>query len=88
MTEKQFTVSNSLGIHARPAAMIVQTAAKYRSAITLEKDGATADAKSIMSVMMLAAGNNSRVVIRASGDDENDAIEALSKIFEIRFNEQ
>ena len=88
MTEKQFTVSNSLGIHARPAAMIVQTAAKYQSAITLEKDGTTADAKSIMSVMMLAAGNNSRVVIRASGDDENDAIEALSKIFESRFNEE
>ena len=56
MKELQITVTNSLGIHARPASLIVQTAMKFKSASTLIKDGASADAKSIMSVMMLAAG--------------------------------
>jgi phosphocarrier protein len=88
MTEKQVIVTNSLGIHARPASMIVQSAAKFSSDISLEKDGTSADAKSIMSVMMLAAGNESRVIIRASGKDEQEAVESLAKIFESKFNEE
>ena len=87
MSEKTIVVSNSLGIHARPAAMIVQTAMKFTADITLEKDGATADAKSIMSVMMLAAGNQSTVIIRAAGDDEQAAVDAVANLFAIKFNE-
>ncbi|MBD3392351.1 MAG: HPr family phosphocarrier protein [Chitinivibrionales bacterium] len=88
MTEKEIVVSNSLGIHARPASLIVQTATRYRSEVTLEKDGATADAKSIMSVMMLAAGKASRVRIRADGPDEQEAVDALAGIFENKFDEE
>jgi len=88
MTEKTVEVTNSLGIHARPASMIVQAAMKFKADITLEKDGATADAKSIMSVMMLAAGNQSRIVIRASGDDEQAAVDAVANLFAIKFNEE
>ena len=88
MIEKEIIVTNLLGIHARPASMIVQAAMKFTSAITLEKDGAEADAKSIMSVMMLAAGKDSRVRIRAKGADEKDAIASITQIFENKFNEE
>lgn len=87
MVEKEICVSNSLGIHARPASMIVQTATQYQSSITLEKDGISADAKSIMSVMMLAAGHNSHVKVTASGKDEALALKAITGLFEQNFNE-
>jgi len=88
MTEKQIKVINSLGIHARPASMIVQTAAKFKSSIWLIKEDFTADAKSIMSVMMLAAVCNSLITIRATGEDEKDAVEAICALFEAKFNEE
>jgi phosphocarrier protein HPr len=86
--QKEVKVTNSLGIHARPASLIVQSATKFKSAISLEKDGASADAKSIMSVMMLAAGHEATVVIRASGCDEEEAAKAIAGIFESKFNEE
>lgn len=88
MIERQIVVSNSLGIHARPASMIVQTAIKFKSSISLVKDGVSADAKSIMSVMMLAAAYNSLVTIRVSGEDEKEALEAITGLFEKKFNEE
>jgi phosphocarrier protein HPr len=88
MTERDVRVINTLGIHARPASLIVQTAIKFKSSIWLIKDGATADAKSIMSVMMLAAAFNSTVTIRASGDDETAAIGAVTALFDQKFNEE
>ena len=88
MTERQIKVINSLGIHARPASMIVQTAMKFKSRISIIKDGASADAKSIMSVMMLAAGFEAIVTVCANGDDEIDAVEAIASIFQKKFNEE
>jgi phosphocarrier protein len=88
MVEKEIVVSNLYGLHARPASIIVQAASKFSSEITIEKDGAKADAKSIMSVMMLAANRESRIIIRASGDDEADAVDALVRIISSRFNEE
>ncbi len=88
MTEKTVKVLNSLGIHARPASLIVQTAVKFKSSIQLIKDGASADAKSIMSVMMLAAAQNSIVAVRATGDDEAAAVDAVINLFEMKFNEE
>lgn len=88
MTEQQIKVSNSLGIHARPASIIVKTAMKFNSSISIIKDGATADAKSIMSVMMLAAGFETVVTIRTDGDDESDALEAIVELFNNKFNEE
>jgi phosphocarrier protein HPr len=88
MIEKAIKVINSLGIHARPASMIVQTAVKFKSSILLIKDGASADAKSIMSVMMLAVACNSTVAVRASGPDEAEAANAIAALFANKFNEE
>ncbi|MFP4163670.1 MAG: HPr family phosphocarrier protein [Chitinispirillaceae bacterium] len=88
MIEKTANVVNSLGIHARPASLIVQTATRFKSSIQLIKDGASADAKSIMSVMMLAAAQNTSVIVRADGEDEEAAADAIVKLFEMKFNEE
>ncbi len=88
MIEKELAVVNALGIHARPASLIVQTASKYKSAITLVKDGIPADAKSIMSVMMLAAASQSTVLLKANGPDEKEAIAAIEEVFAKKFNEE
>lgn len=88
MAEKHITVINTLGIHARPAMQIAQTAMKFSSNITLTKDGVSADAKSIMSVMMLAAAYKSDVILKATGSDEKEAVDAIAALFEKKFNEE
>lgn len=88
MVQREFTVINALGIHARPASQVVQTASKFNATLTLEKDGIEADAKSIMSVMMLAAAFNSKVLVRASGKDEKAALEAIESLFTGKFGEE
>jgi len=87
MVEKNVKVINPLGVHARPASMVVQTAIKFKSAIQLVKDGTTADAKSIMSVMMLAAACGSEVTVKADGEDAEEAVEAIVALFGKKFNE-
>lgn len=87
MLQKEVVITNSLGIHARPASMIVKTASKFRSTVTLVKDDMSADAKSIMSVMMLAAAQNSKIIIQVQGEDEQEAFTAISALFESHFNE-
>ena len=88
MVDVQATVENTLGIHARPATKIIQTAGRYQSEVTLEVDGVSADAKSIMSVMMLAAAHKARVTIKATGPDETDAAEAIAELFRTKFDEE
>ena len=88
MVQQEIIVTNSLGIHARPAALIVQLSSKFSSDIWLEKDGVAADAKSIMSVMMLAAACQSKVIVRANGEEELRAVEALVDLFRSNFNEE
>jgi phosphocarrier protein HPr len=87
MIQREVTITNSLGIHARPASLIVQTSAAYDADIWLVKDGALANAKSILSVMMLAAACNKKITVRANGKDEEKAVEAIAKLFEMNFNE-
>jgi phosphocarrier protein len=87
MIQQEVTVANYLGIHARPASLIVQTSSAFAADVWLEKDGTSANAKSIMSVMMLAAGCESKVLVRASGVDEAKALEAIVKLFAAKFNE-
>lgn len=87
MTEKYLTVLNRAGIHARPAALIAQTANKFASEITLEKDSAAVNAKSIMGVITMAAGYNTQLVLRAEGADEKQAVEAIVQLFESKFEE-
>ena len=87
MTERELTLINRLGLHARPAALVVQTANKFKSEIKLKKDEVEINGKSIMGVMMLAAEMGSKILIRAEGDDEVQAVEALAKLFEDKFGE-
>ncbi len=80
MIERRVTIVNPLGLHARPAARFVRTATQFRSKVTVTKDGTTSDGKSILGILFLAAGSGSEVVISASGDDEEQALEALASL--------
>lgn len=87
MLEQQLEIINKLGLHARAAAKLVSTAGRYGSRIEIEFAGQTADAKSIMAVMMLAASKGSHVIIRTDGDDEQAAMEALTGLINNYFDE-
>jgi phosphocarrier protein HPr len=77
---RELTIANRLGIHARPAALFVKTASKFRSEIFVEKDGERINGKSIMGLMMLAAGPGCRLRVEASGADAPDAMAALEEL--------
>lgn len=87
MTEKMLTVKNRAGIHARPAALIAQTANKFASEILLEKDSASVNAKSIMGVITMAAGYNTTLTLKVDGADEKEAVDAITSLFESKFEE-
>ena len=89
MVEKQVVVTNRLGLHARAAALLVRTASCFQSALRLERlDGtAAADAKSILSVLMLAAARGTELRATAEGVDERDAMSALCRLFVDGFGE-
>ncbi len=87
LTERKVKIINKLGLHARPAAMLVKTAGKYKSEVTLSKDDMEVNAKSIMGVMMLAAEKGSIVTIRAEGEDEAEVVDALVGLVERKFDE-
>jgi phosphocarrier protein HPr len=88
LVERKIEVVNKLGLHARPAAMLVQTAHKFKSEIRLRKEDTEANAKSILGVMMLAAEVGSFVTVWAQGEDEEQAAEAIAKLFEHKFGEE
>ncbi len=85
---KNLTVLNKLGIHARPAAMFVKVASRYESTVQVEKDGEVINGKSIMGLMMLAAGQGSQLRITAEGKDCEAAVAELEKLFERKFDEE
>jgi phosphocarrier protein HPr len=87
MIERELTVTNRLGLHARATAKLVQTVAPFRSGITIAAKGREVNAKSIMGVMLLAAGQGSQVVVRAEGEDAQAAIDAVAALFDRRFDE-
>lgn len=88
MIEREVKVSNRAGIHARPAAMIVQTASRYDSKIMLGKDNEEINAKSIMGIITLGAGYDTVLTLRVEGSDEQEAADALAALFENRFQEE
>jgi phosphocarrier protein len=88
MTEKKLKVINKLGLHARPASLIVQSAMKFQATITIIKDEYTIDAKSIMGLMMLAAANGTELLFQADGVDEQEAIKNMEEIFNNGFGEE
>lgn len=87
MIKRELTIRNKLGLHARAAAKLVNTAGGFASEIQLQKDGQQVNAKSIMGVMMLAASCGSQVVLSVDGDDEMAAMEALVALIDNRFGE-
>ncbi|WYJ07304.1 HPr family phosphocarrier protein [Opitutia bacterium KCR 482] len=83
------TVQNKMGIHARPAAMIVRISNKYANCeVWVEKDGEQVNGKSIMSLMMLAAGKGSEVKFIASGDDADSMLDEIEALFNRKFDEE
>jgi phosphocarrier protein HPr len=84
---KEFLVSNKLGIHARPAALFVKIANRFRCDIFVEKDGERVNGKSIMGLMMLAAGPGSRLVVHATGPDASKALAELESLIARKFDE-
>jgi phosphocarrier protein len=87
MIEHELTVSNRLGLHARATAKLVQVLSAFRCNATLTAKGREVNAKSIMGVMLLAAGIGTPVLLRVDGDDEADAAAAVVDLFERRFDE-
>lgn len=88
MYEKTVTVKNKTGLHARPAAMFVQSAGKFASEIWIEKEGKKVNAKSIMGVMSLGVSQGTEIKIIAEGEDEREAVEKLSELINSNFGEE
>jgi phosphocarrier protein len=87
MISREFRISNRLGLHARPSAQLTQVAGKFTSEVYIAKNGRRVNAKSIMGVMMLAAGPGSTVTVDAEGPDEDQAMEAIGALIASRFGE-
>jgi|SRR3954447_8498530 phosphocarrier protein HPr len=85
--EKEISVINRLGLHARPAAMFVRIASRHRSEIWVSKEAEEVNGKSIMGLMMLAAGQGSKLHIRCEGPDAEKAMEDLEALINAKFNE-
>ncbi len=85
---KDFLVSNKLGIHARPAALFVKTANRFTCEIFVEKDGEKVNGKSIMGLMMLAAGPGSKLTVHAQGHDASQALSEIETLLKRKFDEE
>ena len=88
MKRTQVTLSNQLGLHARAAAKLVHLAKTFTSDIQLGKDGTQVDAKSIMSVLLLAAPVGTKLELRVEGEDEMEAFAAIRQLIDERFGEE
>jgi phosphocarrier protein len=87
MISREFTINNKLGLHARPSAQLTQIAGRFKSEIYIARDGRRVNAKSIMGVMMLAAGTGATVTVDAEGPDEKAALDAIGTLITSRFGE-
>jgi phosphocarrier protein HPr len=85
--ERELVVQNKLGIHARPAAMFVKTANRFDCEIFVEKDGEKVNGKSIMGLMMLAAGPGSKITVSVEGKDGHAALEEIEALLKRKFDE-
>jgi phosphocarrier protein HPr len=88
MVEKKLTIRNRLGLHARPAALLVETASKYDSDVFIIKNGFKVNGKSIMGVLMLAAEMGSELTVQAKGKDADEAVQAMEDLFNNKFHEE
>lgn len=84
---RELVITNKLGIHARPASMFVRVASRFAADVFVEKDGESVNAKSIMNLMMLAAGPGSRIRVHAQGVDAAQAVAEIERLVKSKFNE-
>ena len=87
MINQSIEIINKLGLHARAAAKLVQISASYNSHVDIEKNGHRVNGKSIMGVMMLAAGKGSMIILHIDGEDEKDCCNSLQQLINNRFDE-
>ena len=87
MQSVSLRVTCGTGLHARAAAALVKLCRRFNSRITVEKEGVRADTRSIMDLLILAAGPGSRLLVRAEGEDEEDALKAVTELFLLGFEE-
>ena len=87
MARAEAEIVNKLGLHARASAKLTQLASRFASDVWMERNLRRINAKSIMGVVMLAAGRGAKVVIEATGDDEDEAVEAILKLIDDKFGE-
>ena len=85
--EKEIAIVNRLGLHARPAALFVKVASRYRSDVWVKKENEEVNGKSIMGLMMLAAGQGSKLQVRCEGPDAVRALDEIEELIKARFNE-
>ncbi|PYJ41668.1 MAG: HPr family phosphocarrier protein [Verrucomicrobia bacterium] len=85
--EKEIAIVNRLGLHARPAALFVKVASRYRSDVWVKKENEEVNGKSIMGLMMLAAGQGSKLQVRCEGPDAARALDEIEELIKARFNE-
>jgi phosphocarrier protein len=88
MLKKDFTVNNRLGLHARPASLFVKTTGRFQSDIKVVKDDHVIDGKSIMGLLMLAAGPGTILKIKIEGPDEEEALKAIQDLFNRKFDDE
>ncbi|WP_009961215.1 MULTISPECIES: HPr family phosphocarrier protein [Verrucomicrobium] len=84
---QEFTISNKLGMHARPAAQFVKRASKYKCNVWVEKDDEQVNGKSIMGLMMLAAGHGAKIIVTAEGADAEAAVKELGSLIQSGFDD-
>lgn len=87
VVEKIYTINNRLGLHARPASLFVKTTSRFISSVKIIRDGQEIDGKSIMGLLMLAAGPGTVLKIVADGPDEGDVLKSLDELFDRRFDD-
>jgi phosphocarrier protein len=88
MEMQTFTIKNRLGLHARAAALLVKTANKFASELTIEKDGLEVNGKSIMGILMLAASKGTKITLKVEGRDSVQALQTLGRLIENKFGEE
>ena len=87
MIERDFEIKNKLGLHARAAAKLVHTSARFSSDIKIRKGDEEVDGKSILGILLLAAGRGSVITVKANGPDEEEAVTALQQLIDAKFDE-
>jgi phosphocarrier protein HPr len=85
--ERSIEIKNKLGLHARAAAKLVHMAARFKSEIKIRKGDEEVDGKSILGILLLAAGRGSTILVKADGEDERDALDAVEKLIDGKFDE-